>query len=221
MTIRVLVVDDHPLMRQAICAALEIEPDIVVAGEALNGAEAVAQAQALHPDVIVMDLLLPIMDGVQAIAEIRAANPAARILALTSSLDPERIVAALEAGAQGYLFKDSKRDELMRAVREVSQGHAFLAPAVAQKLVEWMRRPRAPTEPVASLTPREMEVLKLLGKAASNRDIARALVLSEATVRVHVHNILGKLGFEHRGQAIAYAIRGGLVEQAPPVNPSQ
>jgi two-component system, NarL family, response regulator LiaR len=156
----------------------------------------------------VMDLLMPIKDGIQAIAEIRAADPEARILALTSSLDPDKIIATLEAGAQGYLFKDAQRDELLRAIREVSQGYAFLPPAVAQKLVERMHQPG--TAGVESLTAREMEVLRLMGKGLSNKEIARALVLSEATARVHVHNILGKLGFEHRGQVIAYAIREGL-----------
>jgi NarL family two-component system response regulator LiaR len=210
MTIRVLVVDDHPLMRQAICTAIAIEADIEVAGEARNGVEAVSQALALRPDVIVMDLLMPIKDGVQAIAEIRAADPNARILALTSSLDPDKIVATLEAGAQGYLFKDTQREELLRAIRDVSQGLAFLPPPVAHKLISRMRDPGTTTG-VETLTQREMEVLRLIGKGLSNKEIARALVLSEATARVHVHNILGKLGFEHRGQLIAYAIREGLV----------
>jgi DNA-binding NarL/FixJ family response regulator len=209
MPIRVLVVDDHPLMRQAICTAITIEADIEVVGEARNGAEAVTQALALRPDVIVMDLLMPVKDGVQAIAEIRAADPEARILALTSSLDPDRIVATLEAGAQGYLFKDTQRDELLRAIRDVSQGLAFLPPPVASKLIARMRQPEA-TDGLAALTPREMEVLRLIGKGLSNREIAQSLVLSEATVRVHVHNILSKLGFEHRGQMIAFAIREGL-----------
>lgn len=209
MAIRVLVVDDHPLMRQAICTAIAIEADIEVVGEARNGSEAVTQAQELHPDVIVMDLLMPIKDGVQAIAEIRAADPDARILALTSSLDPDRIIATLEAGAQGYLFKDTQRDELLNAIRDVSQGLAFLPPVVAEKLIARMRQPGA-TAGVNALTPREMEVLHLVGRGLSNREIARALVLSEATARVHVHNILSKLGFEHRGQVIAYAIREGL-----------
>jgi NarL family two-component system response regulator LiaR len=209
MPIRVLVVDDHPLMRQAICTAITIEADIEVVGEARNGAEAVTQALALRPDVIVMDLLMPVKDGVQAIAEIRAADPEARILALTSSLDPDRIVATLEAGAQGYLFKDTQRDELLHAIRDVSQGLAFLPPPVASKLIARMRQPEA-TDGLATLTPREMEVLRLIGKGLSNREIAQALVLSEATVRVHVHNILSKLGFEHRGQMIAFAIREGL-----------
>ena len=200
--------DDHPLMRQAICTAIEIETDITVVGEARNGVEAVAQAQALRPDVIVMDLLMPIKDGIQAIAEIRAADPEAHILALTRSLDPDKIIATLEAGAQGYLFKDTQRDEMARAIREVRQGIRLLPPAVAQKLVERMHK--SGVAGVEALTPREMDVLRLIGKGLSNKEIARALVLSEATARVHVHNILGKLGFEHRGQVIAYAIREGL-----------
>ncbi len=211
VTIRVLVVDDHPLMRQAICTAIEIEADISVAGEARNGADAVAQAQALRPDVIVMDPLMPVKDGVQAIAEIRAVDAEAHILALTSSLDPDKIIAALEAGAQGYLFKDAQRDELLQAIREVGRGNAFLPPAVTQKLVDRLGQQSTPAPAVeSSLTPREMEVLRLIGRGASTKEIARSLVLSEATARVHVHNILGKLGFEHRGQMIAYAIRAGL-----------
>jgi NarL family two-component system response regulator LiaR len=205
--LRILVVDDHPLMRQAICTAIESERDMEVAGEATDGNEAIAQALKLHPDVIVMDLLMPGKDGLEAIVEIRAANPEARILALTSSSDDDLVVAAIEAGVQGYLLKDTPRDQLLEAIREVHAGNGFLPPAVARKLMDRMRAVHSIKEPSEPLTERELQVLRLIGQGASNREIAEALRLSEATVRVHVHNLLGKLGLEHRGQAMVYILR--------------
>jgi NarL family two-component system response regulator LiaR len=210
--IRVLIVDDHPLMRQALRTAIDVEPDMHVVGEASNGQEAVEGARQWQPDVTIMDLLMPGKDGLQAIAEIRAENPQARILALTSSTDEDKIAAALDAGAQGYLLKDTQREQLLQAIREVYQGNAFLPPTVARKFLNHLRR-REPSLVVEPLTARELDVLKLIGTGASNKEIAQSLSLSEATVRVHVHNILGKLGFEKRSQAIAYALREKIGEK--------
>lgn len=210
--LRVLLADDHPLMREALIAAIEDEPDMQVVGAATNGQEAVQLAQTLDPNVIVMDLFMPGMDGLHAIADIRTRDPRARILVLTSSIDENNVVAAVQAGVLGYVLKDSQRTELLVAIREVGLGKSHLPPEVALKLANGVRRHGAqsatPTEP---LTDREEEVLKLIGQGASNRDIANKLSLTEGTVRTHVHNILGKLGLANRNQAILHAIREGLV----------
>lgn len=215
-SIRVLVVDDHPLMREALCAAIGAEPDMEVAGEAASGQQAVAQSRALQPDVTVMDLLMPGMDGVEAIAAIREENPEALILALTSSTEESKVLAAVQAGALGYLLKDAQRGELVEAIRQVSQGNPHLPPQVALKLMNSVRRPQpdparpgepAGDRPIERLTPRQEEVLELLGQGLSNAEIAEALVVTEATVRSHIYHILGRLGLESRGQAIAYAAR--------------
>lgn len=213
--IRVLIVDDHPLMRQAIRTAIIVEPDLQIAGEASNGQEAIERARALQPDVTIMDLLMPGKDGLQAIAEIRAENPDARIIVLTSLSEEEPVVAAINAGAQGYLLKDIQRDDLLRAIREVAQGNTFLPPAIARKLIDGIQQSKAKTltAPVEPLTERERAVLKLIGQGASNRDIAQKLTLTEGTVRTHVHNILGKLGLKNRNQIILYAVREGLVDK--------
>jgi two-component system, NarL family, response regulator LiaR len=215
--IRVLIVDDHPLMREALCTAIEDEADLEIAGEASNGVEGVQQARVLKPDVIVMDLYMPLKDGVETITEIRAENPAARILVLTSSSEEGKLMAAVQAGALGYLLKDSSRTVLLQGIRDVAQGQAFLPPHLALKLMDAMRQqgalPPVEAAPIEALTDRELDVLKWIGRGASNREIAAALVLADGTVRTHVHHILGKLGLENRNQAILYAIRTGLVEK--------
>ncbi len=214
--LRVLVVDDHPLMREALRMAIEDEPDMQIVGEATNGVEAVQQALALNPDVTVMDLFLPKKSGLEAIAEISTANPHTRILVLTSSADENMVHAAIQAGVLGYLLKDSKRLELLRAIREVGQGNSYLSPDVAVKLANGVRRRGKPNTPplVEPLTEREQEVLKLVGQGASNREIAQKLSLTEGTVRTHVHNILGKLGLTNRNQAILFAVREGLLDKS-------
>lgn len=221
--IRVLVVDDHPLMREALRAAIEAEADMEVVGEAANGREAVDQARALQPDVIVMDLLMPGVNGLEAIAAIRAEFPEALILALTSSTEESKVLAAVQAGALGYLLKDARREELLQAIREVSQGNAYLSPQVALKLVHSVRQPRPDTPPpprepaggpsTQRLTARQKEVLNLLGQGLSNQEIAETLVVSEATVRSHIYHILGKLGVGSRSQAVAYAVRQTTADQ--------
>jgi NarL family two-component system response regulator LiaR len=208
--IRVLVVDDHPMLREALVTAIEAEADLEVAGEAVNGQQAVEDARTLAPDVIVMDLFLPVKDGVTAIAEIMALNPEARILAITSSTEDERVLAAVQAGAAGYLLKDASRTLFLQGLRAVAAGKTFLPPEVAEKLARGVRQAGGERTEEASpeqLTRREQEILALLGEGLSNRAIADRLSLSESTVRVHVYNILGKLGLEDRGQAIVYALR--------------
>ena len=207
-TIRVLVVDDHPLMREALCAAIEDESDMAVVGEAHDGQQAVSQYRALRPDVTVMDIYMPVKDGVQAIAEIVGEFPDARIIALTSSTEEGKIAGAVQAGALGYLLKDTHRAELLRAIREVRQGNSFLPPSVALKLMNTMRQTHEPGAAIKEpLTDREEEVLRLIGRGATNQDIARQLHVTEGTVRTHVHHILQKLGLENRNQAILYALK--------------
>ena len=212
---RILVADDHPLMREALCAAIEDEADLEVIGTAANGGEAVEKTRALKPDVIVMDLLMPRKSGLEAIAEIRAENPDAQILALTSSTEDEMVLAAIHAGVLGYLLKDCEPGQVLEAIRQVGNGNSFLPPSIAVKLANGIRRERKPSAPapIEPLTERERAVLKLIGQGASNRDIAQKLILTEGTVRTHVHNILGKLGLKNRNQIILYAVREGLVDK--------
>lgn len=214
--IRVLVVDDHPMMREALCTAIDDEADLRVAGQARNGAEAVDLAERLRPGVILMDLMMPVQDGVQAIRRIMAGPAAAPILALTSSTDEAAVLAAVEAGALGYLLKDAERPELLRAIHTVAQGEPYLPPAVALKLFHSVRRPPAASaaaDPLAAasglaaLTPREREVLRLLGEGVSNETLAQALSISESTARTHVHRLLQKLELENRSQAALFAQR--------------
>jgi DNA-binding NarL/FixJ family response regulator len=206
----VLVVEDHPMMSEALCTTVACEPDLEVIGHASNGQQAVEMALRLLPDVLVMDLNLPVKDGITAISEIMRAEPGMRILAITSSTEESRVLAAVEAGVLGYLLKDAARDEFLRTLREVAHGRTCLPPAVAAKLARGVRlSTQGPAVDVIAdtLTSREQEVLGLVGTGLSNRKIAAQLCLSEVTVRVHVRNILQKLGFEERGEAIMYAMQ--------------
>ncbi len=204
--IKVLVADDHPLMRDAICAAIEVEPDMQIVGQAKDGMEAIEQVRALQPDVTMMDLFMPDKNGLEAAKEILQENPRARILALTSSSDKEWVTEAIQIGMAGYLMKDIHREEMLQAIREVYRGNAYLPPSVARKLMDGMHQQAAAPAP-ALLTAREQEVLKLLGQGAANGEMAETLCISEATVRVHVHNIQEKLNLENRSQVIVYAAR--------------
>ncbi len=209
--IRVLICDDHPLMRNALSSMIEDEADLKVADTATNGTEAVEKAIALKPDMTIMDLQMPGKSGIDAINEIRAREPEAHILVLTSSTDDALVLSAIHAGALGYLIKDSQPPEVLKAIREVGQGNSYLPPAIALKLAKSIHREReqALVEP---LTEREIDVLKLIGQGLSNKEIAEKLILSEGTVRTHVHNILDKLGLQHRTQAVLYAVREGYVQ---------
>ena len=208
--IKVLIADDHTVVRKGIRALLETEPGIEVVGEARDGEDALHKALALKPDVVLMDLVMPVMDGVQATRALKERLPGAKVLVLTSFAEDRRIVAAIEAGAAGYLLKDSSPEDLVRAIREVHRGESSLHPAVAQRLISRLRGGEEPKrEP---LTERETKVLSLIARGLSNREIAKALAISEPRVRTHVSNILRKLGLKSRTQAALYALRQGLAE---------
>ncbi|MGD8968125.1 MAG: response regulator transcription factor [Anaerolineae bacterium] len=208
--IRVFVADDHAIVRKGITAVLEIVPDIEVVGEARDGREAVAQAERLRPDVILMDLVMPEMDGIEAIRRIKDRRPEARILVLTTFAGEDQIFPAIKAGALGYHLKDSHPEDLVQAIRQVHRGESSLHPVIALKVLEEISRPsdRPPTPD--PLTPRELEVLRLVAQGKENWEIAERLVISEATVRTHVGNITSKLHVASRTQAALYALREGI-----------
>jgi len=208
--IRVLVVDDHGVVREGLRTYLELQDGIEVAGEAADGEEAVREAERLRPDVVLMDLVMPRLDGVGAMRALRERLPRARVIVLTSFADDERLLPAIQAGAAGYLLKNVQPAELARAVRLAHAGETLLDPSVAARLVETI----ATDQPVPHLTPREREVLALIGRGLSNKRIARELGLSEKTVKTHVANVLHKLGVTDRTQAAVYAVRAGLIPQA-------
>ena len=210
--IRVLLADDHTIVRHGVRAYLALIGDIAVAGEARDGHEAVLLARELTPDVILMDLAMPGLDGVAATAAIKAERRETEIIALTSFIDEDRVIGALKAGAIGYLLKDAEPDEVIRAIRAAGRGQAHLDPRAARRLMLEMAAPRAPARDPA-LTPREREVLALIARGLGNKEIARELGLSDSTVRIYVSAILDKLGLVSRTQAAIYAVRTGL---APP-----
>ncbi|GAB4462356.1 MAG: response regulator transcription factor [Anaerolineae bacterium] len=209
--IRILVADDHPVVREGLVAMLGTQPDFAVVGEAGTGAEAVAQAAALHPDVILLDLEMPEMDGVAALQRLREAEPGARVIVLTAFDTDERILEAVRAGAQGYLLKGVGRDEIFNAVRVVHSGGSLLQPVVASKLLRTVSAAQT-APPGADLTAREVEMLRLLARGLQNKEIAAALVVTERTVKYHVSSILGKLGAGNRTEAVALAAQRGLVD---------
>jgi len=208
--IRVLVVDDQAIVRKGIRALLAEVETIAVVGEAANGAEAVAQAQALEPDVTLMDLVMPVMDGLEAIRQITARQPGARILVLTSFAGDDKVFPAIKAGALGYLLKDSEPAELIHALEQVSRGEPSLHPSIAIKVLQELRRPAQKTPPPHALTAREVEVLRLVAKGLSNREIAAQLTTTEATIKTHVSSILSKLHLANRVQAALYALQEGV-----------
>jgi len=208
--IRIVVVDDHAIIRAGLRAMLGIVPDMEVVGEAATGLEAVDLAEKLKPDVILIDLVMPEMDGIQAIRKIISKQPQAHILVLTTFAGEDKIFPAIQAGAMGYQLKDSSPQDLLDAIREVNRGQASLHPLVARKVLDAVLNP--PDRPLTPdpLTHREIEVLRLIAEGLENREIAERLVLSDATVRTHVSNILGKLHLASRTQAALYALREGL-----------
>lgn len=215
-TINVLVVDDHTIVRKGIRALLATEPGISVVGEAQDGDEALRQMDLLQPDVILMDLVMPGTDGIEATRQITAKWEKARILVLTSFAADEKIFPALKAGALGYLLKDSGPEDLIRAIRQVYHGESSLHPAIARRVLQELQSTREEkTQLPEQLTDREREVLRLVTQGKSNQEIAGELFISEATVRTHVSNILGKLHLASRTQAALYALREGLVSLEP------
>lgn len=209
MPIRVLIVDDQTIVRKGIRALLAEVEHIEVVGEAGDGREAVSQARALQPDVILMDLVMPHMDGIEATRQI-ARDQTARILVLTSFAGDDKVFPAIKAGALGYLLKDSEPEDLLRGIEQVHRGEPSLHPTIARKVLQEMQRPseRPPTQ--APLTDRELEVLRLVATGLTNREIAERLMVTEATVRSHVSNVLGKLHLANRVQATLYALQEGL-----------
>jgi DNA-binding NarL/FixJ family response regulator len=211
-SIRVLLVDDHAVVREGLRTFLDLQDGLDVVGEAEDGEQAVSEAERLRPDVILMDLVMPNLDGVGAMRALRERLPDARVIVLTSFADDERLLPAIQAGAAGYLLKNVQPKELARAVRAAHAGEALLDPLVAARLVEEIAHPSQRTEPDAQhLTPREREVLELIGGGLSNKRIALELGVSEKTVKAHVGHLLAKLGVADRTQAALYAVRVGLV----------
>jgi len=209
-SVRVLVVDDHTIVRKGIRALLAEVGDIEVVGEASDGQEAMALADALSPDVILMDLVMPGVDGIEATRQITEHKPSSRILVLTSFAGDDKVFPAIKAGALGYLLKDSEPADLVQAVHQVYRGEPSLQPAIAQKVLREIQRPSTRPPTPDPLTDREMEVLRLVAKGLSNPQIAEQLVITEATVRTHVSNILGKLHLANRVQATLYALQEGI-----------
>jgi len=211
-TIRILIADDHQLVRQGLIALLSVKPGIEVVGQATNGVEAVELARSLEPDIVLLDLLMPRKDGIEATREIKAEDTNSRILIITSFAEDENVYQAIKAGALGYLLKDSSPQELMQAIHDVCEGRLSLHPNIALKLIEDLNQPTETKPTEDPLTEREVEVLKLVAKGRSNQEIAEELVVSERTVGAHVSNILSKLHLANRTQAALFALRTGLTD---------
>ena len=207
MTIRILIADDHSIVREGLRMFLERDPELEVVGEAADGSEAVEQARALRPDVVLMDLLMPVMDGIAATSAIRSALPETEILAVTSVLESASVVRAIRAGAIGYLLKDTQAAELRRAIKAAAAHQVQLSPQASAFLLREMQASEHPE----ALTERETVVLRLLAQGQSNKEIAQNLSLVEETVKTHVRHILSKLGVQSRTQAALYAVRIGLI----------
>jgi DNA-binding NarL/FixJ family response regulator len=210
MAIRIIIADDHSVVRQGLKMFLGLDPDLEIIGEAADGAEAVKMAHELNPDVVLMDMLMPVMDGITATQHIRKELPDTEVIALTSVLEDGAVIGAVKAGAIGYLLKDTQADELRAAIKSAAAGQVQLSPAAAARLMREVRTP----EPAAAqpLTDRETDVLKLLAQGKANKEIAFELIIGEKTVKTHVSNILLKLGVQSRTQAALYAAQNGLAE---------
>ena len=209
--ITVVIVDDHTIVRQGLRTYLELQPDVVVVGEAANGSEAMAVVKDNLPDIVLMDLVMPVMDGVDATRAITAMSPSTRVIVLTSFSEDEKVFASIKAGAQGYLMKDVLPSDLVAAIRTVNRGEAQLDPEIARKVMQEFANPQ-PVAPKHDLTDRELEVLRLIAQGKSNKDISEDLVLSEKTVKTHVSNILQKLHLSDRTQAAVFALRQKIVD---------
>jgi DNA-binding NarL/FixJ family response regulator len=209
MPIRILIVDDHSVVRQGLRMFLSLDSELEVIGEAGNGQEAIEMVKKNQPDVVLMDLLMPVMDGISATQVIRRDYPDSEVIALTSVLEDASVVNAVRAGAIGYLLKDTQADELCRAIKAAAAGQVQLSPKAAERLMREIRAPESPEK----LTERETEVLRLLAVGKSNKEIASEMYISETTVKTHVSNILMKLNVPSRTQAALYAVRIGLVSE--------
>lgn len=209
MPIRIVVVDDHSVVRQGLRMFLSLDPELEVIGEASNGQEAIEQVKKLKPDVVLMDLLMPVMDGITATQIIRKEHSDTEVIALTSVLEDAAVINAVRAGAIGYLLKDTQGDELCQAIKAAANGQVQLSPKAAERLMREIRAPESPEK----LTERETEVLRQLAAGKSNKEIASEMYISETTVKTHVSNILMKLGVPSRTQAALYAVRIGLVSE--------
>jgi NarL family two-component system response regulator LiaR len=209
--ITVVIVDDHTIVRQGLRTYLELQPDVLVVGEAANGSEAMALVKDNLPDIVLMDLVMPVMDGVDATRAITAMSPSTRVIVLTSFSEDEKVFASIKAGAQGYLMKDVLPGDLLAAIRTVNRGEAQLDPEIARKVMQEFANPQ-PVAPKHDLTERELEVLRLIAQGKSNKDISEDLVLSEKTVKTHVSNILQKLHLSDRTQAAVFALRQKIVD---------
>lgn len=209
--IKVLIVDDHEIVRTGIAALLGTEPDFEVVGEAANGRDAVTLAERLEPDVVLMDLVMPVMDGIEATREIRARRADSNVLVLTSFGTDDKLFPAVKAGALGYLLKDTSPQDLLHAIRDAAAGHSALNRTVARRLLREFSADSDASPPREPLTVREIEVLRLIARGLTNERIGGSLFISEATVRTHVSHILGKLGLTNRTQAALWALREGMV----------
>ena len=209
--IQVLIVDDHAMVRKGIKALLEEYPDILVIGEAKNGIKAIELVEKLRPDVTLMDLTMPVMDGIEAIKQIIANNPAERIIVLTSYSGDDKLSPAIKAGAQGYLLKDAQPEELVQSIRNVYAGEPSLNPTITWRLLRGMSGAETTKRTAEELSERELEVLRLLTKGKTDQEIAKQLVLTDVTIRTHISRILSKLSLQNRVQAALYGIRSGLV----------
>lgn len=207
MTIRIVIADDHGVVRQGLQMFLRLDPELEVIGEAEDGDEAVRLAARLHPDVVLMDLSMPVMDGIAATTAIRDQMPNTEVIALTSVLEDTSVVGAIKAGAIGYLLKDTRADELCRAIKAAAAGQVQLSPQAAARLVREVRAPESPE----TLTEREIEVLRLVALGYANKEIARELHIADKTVKTHVSSVLSKLDVQSRTQAALHAVRIGLV----------
>ena len=210
--IKVLITDDHPIVRRGLIALFATKAGIEVAGEAGNGREAVEKAQELQPDVILMDLMMPEMNGIEAIQAIKEINPEAKILVMTSFATDEMVFPAIKSGALGYMLKDTNPEELITAIRQVYQGEPSLHPKIARKVLMEISNPTTKKTSEDPLTDRELEVLKAVARGLSNQEIALELSISETTVRTHVSRILSKLHLASRTQAALYALKEGLAD---------
>ncbi|MFO7320820.1 MAG: response regulator transcription factor [Chloroflexota bacterium] len=212
-TIRILLADDHPVVRDGLSAILSTQPDFEIVGEASNGHEVIEQVQAQRPDVLLLDLEMPELDGVEALRRLNAIGARVRTIVFTAFDTDERILGAVQAGAQGYLLKGAPREQLFEAIRVVHGGGSLLQPVVTSKLLRRISEAQTPAQTVDPLTPREIEVLRLMARGLQNKEIAHDLVISERTVKFHVSSILQKLNAGNRTEAVTTALQQGLIER--------